>query len=98
MSARNFYNAMTPGSSIRQEFGKGRSSYMTIEETDLGADWLVSQNKVPREGLLNEINEKGLLTYADFNFLFLLMSTPRILFLIIIVVQTKIPLLRTRLR
>ena len=77
MSARNFYNAMTPGSSIGQEFGKGRSSYMTIEETDLGADWLVSQNKVPREGLLNEMNEKGLLTYTDFHFLFLLMSTPR---------------------
>eukprot|EP00092_Neocalanus_flemingeri_P087776 GFUD01110835.1.p1 GENE.GFUD01110835.1~~GFUD01110835.1.p1 ORF type:complete len:434 (+),score=104.54 GFUD01110835.1:31-1332(+) len=78
MSVRNFYNAMTPGSSLSQGFGKRRSSYMTIEEEDLGAEWLISQNELPREGsLLNRLNKKGLLTYTDYHFLFLLMSTPR---------------------
>lgn len=35
-------------------------------------------NKLPLEGgLLNEINEHGLLTYTDYHFLLLLMSTPK---------------------
>merc|ERR1712038_1604788 len=79
MSGRNFYNAMTPGSSIGHAFGRGKGSYMQIAEDDLNADWMSSQNMIPGspQGLLNEINKRGLLTYTDFNFLFLLMSTPR---------------------
>ena len=78
MSGRNFYNAMSPGSSISQGFGKGRSSYLTIEEEDLGAEWMKTQNELPEDGsFLNKLNSKGLLTYTDFHFLFLLMSTPR---------------------
>ena len=52
---------------------------MQIAEDDLNADWMSSQNMIPGspKGLLNEINKRGLLTYTDFNFLFLLMSTPR---------------------
>ena len=52
---------------------------MQIAEDDLNADWMSSQNMIPGSpnGLLNEINKRGLLTYTDFNFLFLLMSTPR---------------------
>ena len=69
---------MTPGSLLTQGFGKGRSSYMMIDCEDLGSDWMVRQNKLPKEGsLLNRINNKGLLTFTDFHFLFLLMSTPR---------------------
>jgi len=78
MSVRNFYNAMTPGSSISQGFGKGRSSYLSIGQDDLGAEWMISQNELPgKETLLNKLNSKGLLTFIDFHFLFLLMSTPR---------------------
>ena len=79
MSGRNLYNAMTPGSSIGHAFGKGKGSYMTITEEDLDAEWMTSQNQIPgpKDGLLNEINRKGLMTYTDFHFLFLLMSTPR---------------------
>ena len=79
MSGRNFYNAMTPGSSIGHAFGKGKGSYLSISEEDMNAEWMASQNQIPgrADGLLNEINKLGLLTYTDFNFLFLLMSTPR---------------------
>ena len=79
MSGRNFYNAMTPGSSIGHAFGKGKGSYMIITEDDLDAEWMTSQNQIPgpKDGLLNEINKNGLMTYTDFHFLFLLMSTPR---------------------
>merc|ERR1712001_249936 len=79
MSGRNFYNAMTPGSSIGHAFGRGKGSYMQIAEDDLNADWMSSQNMIPGspKGHLNEINKRGLLTYTDFHFLFLLMSTPR---------------------
>jgi len=79
MSGRNFYNAMTPGSSIGHAFGKGKGSYMIINEDDLDAEWMTSQNQIPgpKDGLLNEINKNGLMTYTDFHFLFLLMSTPR---------------------
>ena len=37
------YNTVV--ASVGQELGKGRNSYLTLEETDLGSDWLVSQNK-----------------------------------------------------
>jgi len=79
MSGRNFYNAMTPGSSIGHAFGKGKGSYMIITEEDLEAEWMTSQNQIPgpKDGLLNQINRQGLMTYTDFHFLFLLMSTPR---------------------
>merc|ERR1712088_1289576 len=79
MSGRNFYNAMTPGSSIGHAFGRGKGSYMIITEEDLDAEWMTSQNQIPgpKDGLLNEINRNGLMTYTDFHFLFLLMSTPR---------------------
>merc|ERR1712165_478950 len=64
---------------IGHAFGRGKGSYMQIAEDDLNADWMSSQNMIPGspKGLLNEINKRGLLTYTDFNFLFLLMSTPR---------------------
>ena len=40
---------------------------------------MINQNELPADGssLLNKLNSKGLLTYTDFHFLFLLMSTPR---------------------
>jgi len=78
MSTRNFYNAMTPGSNLGEDVMFGRSSYKQIEPNELNSSYLVNANVLPVSGgnLLNTINEHGLLTYTDYHFLLLLMSTP----------------------
>jgi len=83
MSTRNFYNAMTPGSHLGEEVMFGKSSYKQIAPAELNSKYVREANKMPvaREGwkegsLLNAINEHGLLSYTDFHFLLLLMSTP----------------------
>ena len=79
MSTRNFYNAMTPGSHLGEEVMFGKSAYKQIAPAELNSKYVREANKMPvaREGsLLNAINEHGLLTYTDFHFLLLLMSTP----------------------
>ena len=79
MSTRNFYNAMTPGSHLGEEVMFGKSVYKQIAPTELNSKYVREANKMPvaREGsLLNAINEHGLLSYTDFHFLLLLMSTP----------------------
>ena len=67
---------MTPGSSSGLYNGKG--SYIIIREDDIYSEWMTTQNMIPgpKTGVLNEINNHGLITYSDFCFLFLLMSTP----------------------
>merc|ERR1711971_286721 len=78
MSTRNFYNAMTPGSSMSEEMMFGKSAYKQITNSELNSDFTVNMNKLPvnsDSNLLNTINEHGLLSYTDFHFL-LLMSTP----------------------
>ena len=78
MSIKNFFNAVTPGSFERHEFAHGCSNHQLIQKEDVGADWIVDENELPVDGcLLNKLNSKGLLTYLDFHFLFLLMSTPK---------------------
>jgi len=79
MSTRNFYNAMTPGSHLGEEVMFGKSAYKQIAPTELNSKYVREANKMPvaREGsLLNAINDHGLLSYTDFHFLLLLMSTP----------------------
>ena len=79
MSTRNFYNAMTPGSRISDEMMFGKSAYKQIAPSELNSKYVRNANKMPlaREGsLLNSINDHGLLSYTDFHFLLLLMSTP----------------------
>ena len=78
MSTRNFYNAMTPGSSLSDEMMFGKSAYKQITTSELNSNFIVNMNKLPVNGsnLLNAINEHGLLSYTDFHFLLLLMSTP----------------------
>ena len=78
MSARNFYNAMTPGSSLTADMMVGKSAYKQIQAEEINSKFLKSANKLPlrEETLLNQINEQGLLTYTDYHFLLLLMSTP----------------------
>ena len=78
MSARNFYNAMTPGSSLTADMMVGKSAYKQIQAEEINSKFLKNANKLPlrEETLLNQINEQGLLTYTDYHFLLLLMSTP----------------------
>ena len=78
MSTRNFYNAMTPGSRISDEMMFGKSAYKQISGSELNSNYVVDMNKLPVKGsnLLNAINDHGLLSYTDFHFLLLLMSTP----------------------
>ena len=79
MSTRNFYNAMTPGSHLGEEVMFGKSAYKQIAPSELNSKYVRNANKMPlaREGsLLNSINDHGLLSYTDFHFLLLLMSTP----------------------
>jgi len=79
MSTRNFYNAMTPGSSLSEEMMFGKSTYKQITNSELNSNLTVNLNKLPvnsDSNLLNTINQYGLLSYTDFHFLLLLMSTP----------------------
>jgi len=78
MSTRNFYNAMTPGSSLSEEMMFGKTAYKQITNSELNSNFIVNMNKLPVNGsnLLNAINDHGLLSYTDFHFLLLLMSTP----------------------
>merc|ERR1711963_953706 len=79
MSTRNFYNAMTPGRHLGEEVMFGKSAYKQIAPSELNSKYVRNANKMPlaREGsLLNSINDHGLLSYTDFHFLLLLMSTP----------------------
>merc|ERR1712183_1266160 len=78
MSTRNFYNAMTPGSSLSEEMMFGKTAYKQVTTSELNSNFIVNMNKLPVNGsnLLNAINEHGLLSYTDFHFLLLLMSTP----------------------
>jgi len=80
MSVKDFYNAVTPGSSLTH--GVGRGVYTILEKDDLCSAKTFENEKVPTEAkgrpsLLNEIQKQGMLTYQDFCFLLNLLSTPR---------------------
>ena len=69
---------MTLGSSLSDEMMFGKSAYKQISRWELNSNYVVDMNKLPVKGsnLLNAINDHGLLSYTDFHFLLLLMSTP----------------------
>merc|ERR1719400_383356 len=56
----------------------GKSAYKQIQDSEINSRYLKNSNRLPVQGgtLLNSINEQGLLSYTDFHFLLLLMSTP----------------------
>merc|ERR1712165_546861 len=56
----------------------GKTAYKQISNSELNSNYVVDMNKLPVKGsnLLNAINDHGLLSYTDFHFLLLLMSTP----------------------
>jgi len=74
---KEFCNAVTPGSAISH--GIGRGTYVTIDMEDLKSNQLITSESLPLEenSVLNDICQKGLLTYTDFYFLLNIISTPR---------------------
>ena len=76
MSAADFYNAVTPGSTLTH--GTGRGVYTQLTQEEIHSQQLYDQEKIPCENsLLNKIQENGLLTYIDFIFLTHMLATPR---------------------
>ncbi len=76
MSVKDFYNSITPGSTLTH--GTGRGVYTRVEDKDIGSQDLYDQEKVPvRDSILNKIQRNGLLTFVDFAFLLNILSTPR---------------------
>ena len=75
MSASDFYNAVTPGSTLSHGTGRGVYTQVTLDE--IHAKKLYDQEKIPMDGLLNKIQRNGLLSYIDFIFLTYIMATPR---------------------
>merc|ERR1719370_1970318 len=69
---------MTPGSNLGEDVMFGRSAHRQIEPDELKSNYIKDTNKLPMKGksILNSINDHGLLTYTDYHFLLLLMSTP----------------------
>jgi len=56
----------------------GKSAYTQIETSEVNSKFVKNSNMLPlrEDTLLNKINAEGLLTYTDYHFLLLLMSTP----------------------
>ena len=54
MSVKDFYNAVTPGSTITH--GTGRGVYTILEEKDIGSDMVYKNEHLPIPGgILNEV-------------------------------------------
>jgi len=76
MSVSDFYNALTPGSSLTH--GTGRGVYTILTQEEIHSKQLYDQEKIPCDNsILNKIQENGLLTYIDFVFLTHMVATPR---------------------
>jgi len=80
MSVKDFYSAVTPGSSLSH--GTGSGVYTIVNDAEVSSPTTYENEKLPTEhdghsSLLNEIQKEGMLTYQDFCFLLNLLSTPR---------------------
>lgn len=78
MSVSDFYNAVTPGSTLTN--GTGRGVYTIVTNEEIHSKELYGMEKIPNErgeSLLNNIQAEGLLTYMDFIFLTHILATPR---------------------
>ena len=79
MSIKDFYNAVTPGSSITHGTGlKSEADYCIVNDTDIASDKLFQEEEIPvPNSILNKIQRQGLLSYTDFCFLMNMLATPR---------------------
>jgi len=79
MSVKDFYNAVTPGSSLSH--GVGRGVYTIVDKNEICSQKMFDEEKLPIQrrkdiSVLNEIQKGGLLTYDDFSFLVNILCTP----------------------
>ena len=79
MSIKDFYNAVTPGSTITHGTGlKSESDYSIVTLDDLQSDKVYQKEEIPvPNSILNRIQKHGLLSYTDFCFLMNILATPR---------------------
>jgi Ca2+-binding EF-hand superfamily protein len=79
MSVSDFYNAVTPGSTLTH--GSGRGVYTVLQEDEVTSNTLYENEKIScitdQNSVLNKIQKGGLLTYIDFIFLTHILATPR---------------------
>ena len=79
MSIKDFYNAVTPGSTITHGTGlKSEADYSIVNDDDIESDKMYQKEEIPvPNSILNKIQRNGLLTYTDFCFLMNILATPR---------------------
>ena len=78
MSIKDFYNAITPGSTITHGTGlKSEKDYVIVTDADIVSDHLYQSEEIPvPNSILNKIQRQGLLSYTDFCFLMNILATP----------------------
>jgi len=78
MSTKDFYNSVTPGSSLTHGTGLiSEADYTKVTDADIHSDALFLRCEVPvPNSVLNKIQKQGLLTYTDFCFLMNILATP----------------------
>ena len=59
MSTRNFYNAMTPGSSLTSDMMIGKSAYKQIQDSEINSRSLKNES-ITQEVVLNHLISKQL--------------------------------------
>ena len=71
MSIKDFYNAVTPGSTITHGTGlKSEADYFIVNDDDIESDKMYQKEEIPvPNSILNKIQRNGLLSYTDFCFL-----------------------------
>ena len=80
MSIKDFYNAITPGSTITHGSGmKSEADYLIVNDADILSDKIYQKEEIPSplNSILNKIQRQGLLSYTDFCFLMNILATPR---------------------
>lgn len=79
MSIKDFYNAVTPGSTITHGTGlKSEADYSIVNDEEIESDQMYQKEEIPvPNSILNKIQRNGLLSYTDFCFLMNILATPR---------------------
>jgi len=75
MSPLEFYSSITPDCTLKHGLGAGSYNKVTQEQIDAGTALKVSSPL--KKSVLNDIAALGLLSYADYNVLLALLSTPQ---------------------
>ena len=79
MSVSDFYNAVTPGSTLTH--GTGRGVYTIVTKEEIHSKELYEMEKIPYQVqgtyVLNNIQAECFLTYMDFIFLIHILATPK---------------------